>query len=208
MKRIIYLLLAISFVACETKENFIDTGISDGTFEGSMYAYMQQDSYNWDSTLLVINRAGLDDLFKGDDPDYPQITFWGPTSYSIIRYMLQHSPQYNSVSEIPIDECREMILDHVVEGRYMKADIAFRNPDYLIHDDEQDGGTEFTCLGENEIIAYKEQEAYGGVDNAGPIVLYLYSFTKFTQVPLASPDIQTDNGVVHSLNYNYTFGNI
>ena len=38
--------------------------------------------------------------------------------------------------------------------------------------------------------------------------MYLYSFDAMEMVPLASPDIQPLNGVVHALNYNYVLGRI
>lgn len=208
MKRLLYILLVVSFFACDTKEGYIDTGVSNGIHNYSMYEYFKTDSYNWDTTRLVIERAGLIDLFDGGDSEYEQITFFGPTNYSILRWMLQQSPRYEKVEDIPVEICREYILKHVVKNKYLKADIAFRNPSYLINDPEQDGGTKLTCVQGNKVIAYTERDAYQGIENAGAIVLNLYSIDKSTKVPMASPDIQTTNGVVHALNYNYTFGQI
>ena len=53
-----------------------------------------------------------------------------------------------------------------------------------------------------------EKTNYGGVTDAGAIFMYLYSFDAMEMVPLASPDIQPLNGVVHALNYNYVLGKI
>jgi len=168
--------------------------------------YFASNSYDWDTTALVIKRAGIEDIFTGDDPDYPEITFLGPTNHSIRRWMLQNS--YDKVADIPVDMCKDMMLKHIVKGKYMKADIEFRNMAYTAASPDQDGGTELTTLSGNKILAYKERLDYAGIAEAGAIVLRFYSKTLLQKVPLASADIESDNGVVHSLNYSYTFGQI
>lgn len=42
----------------------------------------------------------------------------------------------------------------------------------------------------------------------GPETMYIYSFNAQQNVPLATPNIQPLNGVVHALNYNYVLGKI
>ena len=61
---------------------------------------------------------------------------------------------------MPVELCRELILKHVVVGKYLKENIGFRNMDYAIHAKEQDGGTTFTCIGKNQVIAYLERNTY------------------------------------------------
>ncbi|MFR5656607.1 MAG: hypothetical protein ACLUDU_00780 [Butyricimonas faecihominis] len=51
------------------------------------YGSSHTDAYNWDSTILVIERAGLVDLFDGKDPACPEITFFGLTIFLIIIYV-------------------------------------------------------------------------------------------------------------------------
>lgn len=203
MRKYIFIIIAILSISCSTEDNYIDTGISNGKHDCSIYEYLHSNSYNWDSTVLVIERAGLVDIFEGKDSRYPQITFFGPTNHSITRFMLQNN--YKKVSEIPTDICKELILKHVVNGKFMKKDIefGFRNIDGDI-----EGGTHFTCIGNNILHAYKLRESWGGVDNSGAIRLFLISETAMTKVPMASPDIEPNNGVVHALNYTYTFGEI
>jgi len=92
MKNINILILVVcvlSFVRC-TKENFIKSGLCNGRFDGSLLEYMEASghSYDWDSTALMVRHAGEEmiRLFEGQDPDYPEITFFGPTNHSIRRY--------------------------------------------------------------------------------------------------------------------------
>lgn len=55
----------ITLVSCNTDYNYIDSGLSNGVHDCTMYDYFKTDSYNWDTTRLMIDRAGLADLFKG-----------------------------------------------------------------------------------------------------------------------------------------------
>ena len=62
MKRLIFMIVVASLIlgAC-TKDNFVYSGISKGRHEGkNMLEYMETDSYDWDSTLLMIRHAGAE----------------------------------------------------------------------------------------------------------------------------------------------------
>lgn len=204
MKNILFILLLFFVVAgCETKDNYIDTGICIGKHDCSIYRYLHMNSYDWDSTILLIERADMVSLFDGVEP----ITFWGPTNHSIRRYLLKK--KYNRVEDIPMLTCQEILKKHIVMGKYMTVDIAFRIPDIS---GEIVGGTRMPTLGENIMHAYKEQGEFGNVEGVGAIKLFLRSVTVYPEwgyesgqeISLASPDIECANGVVHSLDYDYT----
>ena len=196
----------MTLTGCDTKQNWIDTGVSSPYHDCSIMEYLRGDAYNWELTVEMIERADLTDLFEGQVDTLPEITFFGIPSYSILLYLWDNDME--SVSELTPAFCRETILNHVVKGKYLKADIAYRNPNYLITDPQQDGGTELITLGGRQLKAYVDKSEYGGVPDAGAETMYLYSFSAYTQVPLASPDIQPLNGVVHALNYNFVLGRI
>ena len=208
MRTIIGICVCVLMVltGCDTKQNWIDTGVSSPYHDCSIMEYLRGDAYNWELTVEMIERADLTDLFEGQVDTLPEITFFGIPSYSILRYLWDNGME--SVSELTSAFCRETILNHVVKGKYLKADIAYRNPNYLITDPQQDGGTELITLGGRQLKAYVDKSEYGGVPDAGAETMYLYSFSAYTQVPLASPDIQPLNGVVHALNYNFVLGRI
>ena len=166
MKNILKILILILIVSCETKYNYIDSGVANGRFTGTIYEYLQSSSYDWDSTLLMVERAGLERLFQGKEEGYEKITFFGPTNLSILRWMIEQG--YDSIEDIPIDVCRELILRHVVGGIHWRDDI----PD------------------------------------VGAVILNLVSLDTETLISVASTNIETDNGVVHSLNYSYTLGQL
>lgn len=196
----------MTLTGCDTKQNWIDTGVSSPYHNCSIMEYLRGDAYNWELTVEMIERADLTDLFEGQVDTLPEITFFGIPSYSILRYLWDN--EMESVNELTPEFCRETVLNHVVKGKYLKADIAYRNPNYLITDSQQDGGTELITLGGRQLKAYVDKSEYGGVPDAGAETMYLYSFSAYTQVPLASPDIQPLNGVVHALNYNFVLGRI
>ena len=68
-KYIIILLFVFPLFSCGTKYNYLDTGVSDPHFEGDMYAYLQSNSYNWDSIVKIIDRRPdiiLSDVMKSE----------------------------------------------------------------------------------------------------------------------------------------------
>ena len=214
MNKVIVLLIAFACFACTTKQEVIDGGISSPYYDGSIMDYLRSNEEQWGYTVEMIERAGLVDLFEGQVDTVPELTFFAPPSWSVFRYIMDlkyegtSEVRYESIQDLPVEMCRELILKHVVIGKYLKEDIAFRNMDYDIFAEEQDGGTHFTCMEGNEVIAYLEQNDYKGFPGVGAIEMYLYSVSVGQMVPLATPDIQPRNGVVHALNYGYDFGKI
>ena len=198
--------------AC-TQQNVINTGVSSPYHDCNIMDYLRSDKYNWELTVQMIEHAGLTDLFEGRVDTLPEITFWGIPSYSIQRFIFDSQENedietvYTKVTEIPQSLCREFLLKHVTKGKILKADIAYKNKKYEINEEGQDGGTWITCLAGNRFIAYREGSDYGGVPDAGSVSLKCWSF-KWGKIPMASPDIQPTNGVVHALNYSYRLGHI
>lgn len=215
MKNFLILSLIItSFSSCDTDQVVLDTGKANPNFPGNMMEYLRSDKYNWELTVQMIERAGLTDLFEGRVDSLPLITFLGPKSHSILRFIFdsQHKDQSNGVffqvSDIPVDMCREYILKHVIKGKHIKDEIAFRNKEFYIGAPEQDGGTDFVCIAGNTVRAYLEKSSYAGVPDAGPVIMKLFSLDLEREVPVATPDIQPLNGVVHALYYGHEFGAI
>ena len=222
-------LVVLGATSC-TKQDWIDTGTPLRYHDCSMMTYLRGDTYNWELTVALIERAGLVNLFEGNDPGYREITFFAPPSYAVLRYVWDKAsrkmdyPNDNTmwrtlteeerehperlVQELDIQWCREMVLRHVVKGKIMKSDIGYRDIEYPIYDALQAGGTDIITEGGSRLRAYRDKSDYQSVLGAGAETMYIYSFTRLTQVPLASPDIQTNNGVVHALNYNYLLGEI
>ena len=199
MRSIFIIMVSILFVACDPVDNYIDTGIVQTKHDCTIWKYLHTNSYDWDSVVVMIEHADMVELFDSEE----NITFWGPTNHSIRRYLLDN--EYTRVSDLSPLFCKTILEKHIVKGKYMKSDVDFRVPDIS---GKIVGGTDLTTVGGNILRAYREKEEYAGVAYAGPEVLYMYSLTARKPVPLASADIECNNGVVHSLNYNYRLGQI
>jgi len=158
---------------------------------------------NWDSLVVMIDKAELIPLFKGQDPNYKDITFFGITNHSIRRYMLDRG--IASINNMSKEFCKKIIMLHILGERYMLEDINFRVPDET---GDIIGATEVNSLGGVNLLFYKEKTSWEKIADAGPVKVYLFSNNALSQIPLASPNISTSTGVVHSLNYNYTLGDI
>lgn len=208
MKNLFTLLLIPCLFAC-TKQKVIDTGISSPFHKGTLMQYLRGDDYNWKLTVEMIERAELTSVFDGQVDSLKEITFLGPTSHSILRYLYVNN--LDSVSQLSREFCKETLLKHIIKGKYLKEQIPFRDMQYYIFAPEQpaDRYLKLKTLGGIEIRAYLQQGDFSEhVPGAGPVEMFLYSITGKTFIPLASPNIQPKNGVVHSLDYNYKLNNL
>lgn len=190
-------------ISCTTNYDIKDSGIANGKHDMTMYEYFQTDSYNWDSLLVMIDRAGLQDLFEGKREGFEDITFWGPTNLSIRRWMLEN--EIVSLTEVAPEECERLVLAHVVKGRTMRDDI----PRGTVTTDGTTGGINMTGSdNDNPMWVYTEQLPYNGVIGVGAVVINIRSLRTTTDIDTASSNIETNTGVVHSLHPNYTLGEL
>ena len=213
MKQSILLgILLSAFVSC-TKYNQIDTGLAKAKFNGNMYEYFQSNSYDWDSLLVLIEYTGVKEYFTGEKEGYENITFFGPTNHSIRRKMFEKSHwnsnytekiyDYHSMREfvdgVGVEQCRTWILRHIVKGKYKVEDIPRGTST------DAASGITFESAAGSTFRVFSLQETYAGIPEAGAVVLYIVSTTS---IDVASTDIQPNNGIVHSLAYGYTFGQL
>ena len=96
IKYIVIVVVLFTFGSCETNYGTINTGLANGKFDGSMYEYFQANHYDWDSLVLMIDRAGLKDVFTGERAGYEEITFFGPTNHTIRLWMYKSEQRWDS----------------------------------------------------------------------------------------------------------------
>lgn len=203
-----------------TKYNLIETGLANGKHNKPMSEYFNGDPYNWSLTTELIQHAGLGSLFTQTGGE--GITFLGITNHSIRRYILQKQDQENeiaeeegrpaktiSIADIPRDEAREMLERCILRGRHKLADI----PEGRFTPGEENlrgsGGKEYETLAGTKLWIYTFREAYDRIPGAGAVSIYVVSEEKSKRVKIASSDIETLTGVVHSLPYQeYTLGEL
>lgn len=85
--------------------------------------FLRRDSYNWELTVELIERAQLTNLFEGQVDSLKEITFLAPPSYSILRHLYDNNLE--KVSELSQDECCQLVLKHVIKGKHLKEEIIF-----------------------------------------------------------------------------------
>ena len=207
MKKILLAIsIVLTIVSCTTDYNMNNTGLANGKFDGTMYDYFHSDSYNWDSLIIMIDRAGLQDLFNGEVEGYEEITFWGPTNNSIRRWMLEGGTGVpKRLKDLSPEECRKYVMAHVAKGKTMLNDI----PRGTINMGSVSGG--MTMYGEdnkNEMWVYTEQLPYNGVIDVGAVIIKIRSMRTLVDIDIASCNIEPTTGVVHSLHPNYTLGEL
>ncbi len=208
LKYVIVISLSIVIFAC-TKQEVIDTGISSPYYDGSIMQFLRSDKYNFGMTVEMIERGGLVDLFEGKVDTCQELTFLAFKTHTVYLFLLDNN--LDSVAQLQPEFCRDIVLRHVINGKHIKGDINYRNLDYNFTageiTEEKAGGSIFTTLDDAQVFLYREKSDYEGVPNMGPEFLYAYSITEKTYLPMATPDIQPHNGVIHALTpyYRWTY---
>ena len=190
----------LSFTGCDS--NYIDTGLANGNHDCPMYEYFLSDHANWDSLVLLIERADLIELVSGKDPDHPQITMLGITNLSIKSTLLSTlddggNQKYRCIADLPQALCRDLILSHTFDTRMLRTQFA---PEIK---GTQEGGTVITTLSGREIRVYLKEGNEWGIDLGANAIGVEFKTPANIIADVASGDIQTVNGVVHSMAYTY-----
>lgn len=206
--------MIVAFCSC-TKYNYIDGGIANGVHDCTMWEYFHTDSYNWDSTIIMIEHAGLKSLFDGTG-EYEQITFFGLTNLSILRYMMinndgleETDPHYmHRVTDIPKGKCQDILQKLVVSQRLMLNDIPRGSRLLQKQQYVETGGVEYDCV-KGKVFLWTLRGTYNNVQDAGEVQFYLasHNMDNIRNEQIVSTDIQTTNGVVQALNYDFRFTN-
>ena len=203
--KIFYVFLVLWGVATGCGNDFYhDSGLADGKHDCTVWEYLQTDHYNWDSVIVMIEHAGLKDVFDGTNPEFKQITFFAPTNLSVNQFLFKTTGEtgdmvYSSVKDVPVELCRKILLAHVLNRRMMKEDFDYEVKGTLT------GGTMVTTIGGVELRVYRTRTPYNGIPDIGPESLFFHALTSGHIAMVASADIEMMNGVVHSLSYTYEF---
>lgn len=205
MKKYIAIWIGLLLACSACDDNYYhDSGLAKGKHYCTMWEYFQTDLENWDSTMVLIEHAGLKDIFDGTNPDYKEITFFGVTNLSINQFLFKTidddwEPLYNRIEDVPVELCREMLLSHVVAGKLMKLECEYEVKGTLT------GGTTVKTLSGIELRVYRTRSSYSGIPDIGAEGLAIHAPVSGQMTTIASADIEVTNGVVHSLDYTYQF---
>lgn len=253
IKQSLYLLALLLCFACTgcTKYDFVETGKAQSHLDKTMWEYFQTDDYNWSGLVLLIKRAGLEDLFQGKDTQYgPKFTFLGITNHSLRRYLYKtygkkaelpegtestegtESPEGSEApvtpappagvanaikpSELSEEETMQLIERMDVEtARKIILDCVIPHEALLLEDFPAGrksasgeaigtGGKLYTMASGKKLWLYTFRDAYATVPEVGANRLHIVSPETKVSRDIASHNIQTRTGVVHSLQYDFT----
>lgn len=211
-------LIAFCFGSC-TKYNYIDGGKANGVHDCTMWEYFHGDRENWDSLILMAERADLRSLFDGTS-EYGQITFFGLTNLIVERHIQNHNKDldkssplfWHGVKSIPVGECRDIIQKLVVPRRFLMKDVprglrTQKAVDGIMTWQESEGMRCGALRG--SLFVWTQRESYNEVPDTGPFTLWIASRNQpgTRSERIASSNIQTTTGVVHALNNDFRFNN-
>ncbi|MBD1430566.1 MULTISPECIES: fasciclin domain-containing protein [Sphingobacterium] len=207
--------LAVVMLICFTgcKKYYFDSGIHDPKFNGSSIKYLESKLDFFDSTLMVIDLAGMKNVIENEE-----VTFFAPPSGCITRAVLElnRQLQFNGkdtvkeLSQIKPQVWKNMLSNYIFKGKNLLKDYPQRDTvSYLAYP-----GQNYTSYGGRIMNIGVIFNDAGGVQYAGYRQLFLAyipdlsnPMVSLRNIPIATSDIQTNNGVIHVLNRTkHTFG--
>ncbi|MFR5658465.1 MAG: hypothetical protein ACLUDU_11045 [Butyricimonas faecihominis] len=105
--------------AC-TDYQYVDTGLANGKHDCTVWEYLHSQPDDWDSTIIMIEHAGMKEYFDGSRQN-EQITFFGITNLSILAYMLDykeaHPTNRGRWQDIPVETRRHILKRLIIPQR-------------------------------------------------------------------------------------------
>ncbi|MDQ0109070.1 hypothetical protein J2T02_004211 [Chitinophaga terrae (ex Kim and Jung 2007)] len=209
---LILLLALLGFSACQKeKDYYLDSGLANPYFKGSVIDYLDAQPFLFDSVSTIIDLAGMKDVLKSDT-----VTFFSPLDYSIRNLIVETN---KSLYENGYDTIRALQeIPAAIWRKYLNL--------YIFHGANQ--LKDYPQIDFNLLINYPGQAYYswdkqpmniGVVYNDANGVKYVgyrqltISFIPDASKPMdgwrtasvASCNILTDNGVVHVLSTAHSY---
>ena len=199
-----------SMAGCK-KDYFVDGGLAEAHFDGSIYAYLEAKPYWFDTVTYIIERAGMKNRMETGE-----ITFFSPTDDAVKVVMddlnaYRYTNVEDSVHLEDIDPVvwRYFLSMYILQGKFMAKDFARVDP---THSTAYPGIDYITSEGfvVNIGLLYND---YKGVKSVGARIIRLTDITEDPDhfqnnpaVTVMSSDIQPTNGILHVLNNNNVLG--
>lgn len=108
------------------------------------------------------------------------------------------------IDEISVEECRRIVLSHVIPNENLLLENFVRGVKSTNGKAIGTGGKIYTMASGTKLWMYTFASTFGGVAGAGPLTLHVVSPTTQIERVIASHNIRTKTGTVHSLQYNFT----
>lgn len=209
----IALLLAVTvcLLASCKKQYYFDTGVHVAAYNGSILSYLKANPTYFDTTVRVINLAGMNDVL-----DKENVTFFAPTSSSIYKSIIKLNAflrqngkdTVSQLQQIKPVVWKETLSLYIFKGTYRLKDYPQLDTTSIVAYPGQ-GYTSYGGRTMNVGVIYRNA---GGVQYAGYRQLILSyipdlsnPYVGMINIPVASSDIAPTNGIVHVLQQDHHF---
>ena len=217
MKTILMLCsFAVLVAACKKDDYYVDGGLANAQFDGTILDYLDANPVHFDSVAQVIRLAGLEDVFNNDT-----LTFFAPNDRNIREligdyrrggvntelYRLNRDT-IKQLSDVDPLIWRKYLMRYMFHGKNKLADYpqidlnvmdAFPGQNYYSYDNSvcNIGVIFHDAIGNGSVLKYAgyRQLAISYIPNVS------FPFNNWRTVRVISSDIQPTNGVVHALAY-------
>lgn len=109
------LLIVLTFSSCETEE-----GVN--AKKETLYELVSQRD-DWSSLANALQITGLDETLSSDE----EYTLFAPSNAAFSAFLAENN--LNSINEVPVDYLRQLLLNHVIQGKIKKE--SFPSSGYL-----------------------------------------------------------------------------
>lgn len=216
MKIVYKLLIALFFVGmmggCK-KEYFIDSGIHDAKFNGSIVDYLKTKPEYFDTLVTVIDLAEMGNYLAKEE-----VTFFAPPNTCIsdaVRGLNEYLRQdgkdtVSQLSQIKSEVWKELLSLYVFKGKYSLKDI----PQLDTLDLNAYSGQGYESINGRPMNIGLLYNDAGGVKYSGYRQLWLSYIKDFSNpnksrvnIPVATSNIEPLNGILHVLRFKgHMFG--
>ena len=206
----ILLIAGLLFSGCK-KDYYIDSGLADPHYKGTIYDYLVQNPDLFDTVAYVVEKAGLKEMLQNDS-----VTFFTPTDQSIVDAMndlnsYRHVMVEDSVklADIPPKVWKKFLTMYMLKGKYTANKFARIDPVNVY----AYPGINYVMNSGYILNIGLIYQNYNGVEAVGARILQLtditydpVTFANNPKVLVMTSDIQPTNGVLHVLNFRHAFG--
>jgi hypothetical protein len=203
--------ILILITACKKDHYYKDSGTHDPHFKGSTLDYLDAVPFYFDSVAAVVRLAGMDSVFKSDT-----LTFFAPSDKSILNLIKDlnrelYAQGYDTVkvlADIPASIWQKYLQMYMFHGANQLKD--YPQVDYnLIAIYPGQGYLSWNSTPMNIGVVYNDDNGVKYVGYRQLSIAYIPDPARprdnWYREYIASSNIITDNGVVHTLNMNHQY---
>ncbi len=204
------LLVILLFNACK-KDYYVDGGVADPRYDGSIYDYLKNNPYWFDTVTYIIDRAGMKEMLQNDE-----VTFFSPTddAVKVVMDELNEYRYYNVKDSVHLEDIDPQVWKYflsmyVLKGKYLAKQFARVDPVNIY----AYPGINYVMENGYVLNIGLIYQNYNNVEAVGPRIIRLTDITYDPQnfqnnpsIQVSTSDIQPRNGVLHVLNNSHALG--